>query len=133
MLRNKRNLVLDIFDYSGHKMCTLYDSTYNLVGQATDVVITTERNGWKELSFTLPTMYENESNIQEYNYRMGFLKADYRIRAKEWVDKDESKDKIDWFLISEPKVTHSAFSKDVAVKAGHISQLLKTKNLGLEF
>jgi len=36
-------------------------------------------------------------------------------------------------LISEPKVVHQAFSKDVSVTAGHISQLLKTKNLGLEF
>ena len=49
-----------------------------------------------------------------------------RIRAKD-------DDGVDWYLISEPKITHNAFSKDVSVKAGHISQLLKTKNLGLEF
>lgn len=54
------------------------------------------------------------------------MKADYRIRA---IDDDGT----DWFLISEPKVVHQAFSKNITVTAGHVSQLLKTKNLGLEF
>ena len=57
---------------------------------------------------------------------MSYLKADYRIRL---ID-DEG---IDWFIISEPKITHQAFSKNVSVSAGHVSQILKTKNLGLEF
>ena len=40
---------------------------------------------------------------------------------------------MDWYIISEPKITHQAFSKNVSVVAGHVSQMLKTKNLDLEF
>ena len=133
MLRHKRNLILDIYDYSGNKLCTLYDGTQNPSGQAHDVIVKTQRNGWKELSFSLPSTYENENGIWEDNYRASFLKADYRIRAKEWQGEDKDNAEIDWYLISEPKVSHEAFSKDISVRAGHIQQLLKTKNLGLEF
>lgn len=126
MLRYKRNLILDVYDYSGNKKCTLYDSTADISGQATDVVVTTERNGWKELSFTIPTTCESENGGQEENFRLQYLIADYRIRLKD-------DDGVDWYLISEPKVTHNVFSKNVQVNAGHIAQLLKTKNLGLEF
>ena len=125
MLRYKRNLVLDIFDYGKHKICTLYDNAVDTSGQATNVIVTTERNGWKVLSFDLPTTCETEEG-QQPNYRLDYLKADYMIRL---LDDDG----IDWYLISEPKVTHTNYSKNVSVTAGHISQLLKTKNMGLEF
>ena len=125
MLPEKRKLVLDVFDYSGNRLCTLYDNLSDVSGQATDVFVNTERNGWRELTFTIPTTCQTEEGEEE-NYRLSFLKADYRIRL---ID-DEG---TDWFLISEPKVIHSAFSKNVQVTAGHISQLLKVKNLGLEF
>lgn len=125
MKRYGRNLALDLFDYSGNKLCSLYDSGADLTGQATNVVISTERNGWRELSFTLPSTY-TENGEEKENYRVPFLKADYRIRA---VDDDGT----DWFIVSEPKVTHQAFSKNISVIAGHVSQILKTKNLGLEF
>lgn len=125
MNRYKRNLVLDIFDYSGNKLCSLYDSARDLSGQATNVVITTERNGWQELSFTLPSVYTEQGEERD-NYRLDFLQADYRIRA---IDDHGT----DWYIISEPKVTHQAFSKNISVTAGHVSQILKTKNLGLEF
>ena len=126
MLQHRRNLTLDIFDYANHKLCTLYDSSSDISGQAHDIVKRTERNGWKELSFSIPSVCENEEGQQVENFRLGFLKADYRIR---FID-DEG---LDWFLISEPKIKHVNFSKDVSVTAGHIAQLLKTKNLGLEF
>lgn len=58
----KYNLKLDIFDYSGRKICPLYDSSLDVDGQATNVVISTSRNGWKELSFTLPSVCVNEVN-----------------------------------------------------------------------
>lgn len=86
----------------------------------------TERNGWKELSFTIPGKCEDENGGLVDNFRIPFLKADYRIRAK---DDDE----VDWYLLSEPKIARSGFSKNVSVKADHISRLLKTANLGLEF
>lgn len=120
-----RYLKLDVYDYSGNKKCTLYDSENISSGQASDVYTVTERNGWKELEFTIPSTYQTEEGIKD-NYRLDFLKADYRIRLKS--DKE-----VDWFLISEPKIIHKAFSKDVSVTAGHIAQLLKTKNMALEF
>lgn len=120
-----RNLKLDIYDYSGNKICGLYDNASDLSGQATDVYVITERNGWRELSFMLPSTCQTEQG-EEPNFRLDFLKADYRIRLQD-------DDGEDWFLISEPKISHSAFSKNIQVTAGHIAQLLKTKNLGLEF
>lgn len=48
MISFSRTLTLDIFDYSGHKICGLYDNSSNVSGQASNVFVTTERNGWKE-------------------------------------------------------------------------------------
>lgn len=124
---NARNLTLDIYDYSKHKICNLYDNKSNASGQATDVCVTTERNGWKELSFTIPsTCTDIDKSSDSSNYRTQFLKADYLIRL---VDDYET----DWFIISEPRITHNAYAKNISVTAGHVSQLLKSKNLGLEF
>jgi len=79
MERQGRNVVLDIFDYSGNKKCNLYDGTYSGSGQATDVYVCTERNGWRELKFLIPSVIEG-ANGHEPNYRLNYLKADYRIR-----------------------------------------------------
>lgn len=106
MLRYRRNLILDIYDYAGNKQCTLYDSTSHQSGQAADVMVITERNGWKELSFTIPCLCESENGGQEENYRLEYLKGDYRIRMK-------TDDDVDWFLLSEPKITHQNYSKNV--------------------
>lgn len=125
MNNKERKLLIDICDYNGNVICSLYDNQSNVSGQATDVVKTTERNGWKELSFSIPSSYTDVDGPHE-NYRTQYLKADYKIRL---ID-DEG---IDWFIISEPKVTHNSFSKSYHVTAGHISQLLRLKNLGLEF
>lgn len=125
MKNKERTLYMDVFDYSGNRLCPLYDNGSDSSGQATDVYITTERNGWKELSFTLPSVCVTEDGT-EPNYRSDFLKSDYLIRI---ITDTET----DWFVISEPKITHSAYSKTIQVTAGHIAQRLKFKNLGLEF
>lgn len=122
----KRTLSLDIFDYSGNLIVNLYDSTNSMSGEAVDIHRVEERNGWKELSFTLPSMCIGEDGKEEENYRLKYLVADYKIRFKD--DKE-----TDWYLISEPKITHDNFSKTVEVVAGHIAQLLKTKKMSLEF
>ena len=122
---DKRYLTLDVYDYSGNKKVNLYDSTKQMSGEAVDIKKTEERNGWKELSFTLPTTCSGE-NGEEENYRLQFLIADYMIRF------DDGKE-VDWYIISEHTVQHNNFSKNVSVVAGHIAQLLKTKNMNLEF
>lgn len=125
MQENNSNFSLDVFDYAKRHLCSLYDKDVSISGQAAEVYVNVERNGWKELSFTLPSVCATENGF-EHNYRLDYLKADYLIRL---IDGCET----DWFIISEPKVIHNAFSKNVQVTAGHIAQLLKHKNLGLEF
>ena len=121
MLKGARNLVLDIFDYSGNKLVNLYDNATDVIGQATDVMVKRDRNGWKELSFSLQDKIEEEPN-----YRLDYLKADYKIRLQD----DEG---VDWYIISEPQVTHNNLAKVTSVVAGHVAQMLKLKNLGLVF
>ena len=125
MNTNIRNLRLDVCDYSGNVICNLYDNLSDTSGRATDVFVTSERNGWKELSFTIPSVIYTDEGMED-NYRLKYLIADYRIRL---MDDYET----DWYLISEPKITHDRFSKNISVIAGHISQLLKNKKMDLEF
>ena len=72
---DKRTLSLAICDYQQRVLCPLYDSESNVSGQAEDVFVTTERNGWKELSFSLPSVCQTEDGTEE-NYRLEYLKAD---------------------------------------------------------
>lgn len=124
-MQRKRKLCLTIYDYNNNVVCDLYDNKSDVSGQATDVYIDKERNGWKELSFTIPSTCIGEDGLEE-NYRLNYLIAEYQIKAVD--DK-----KTDWYVISEPNITRNNFSKNVSVKAGHVSQLLKHKNLDLEF
>ena len=48
------HIMLSVFDYSGNKMCELYDSENAIIGQAYDITFTEERGGMRELTFTLP-------------------------------------------------------------------------------
>ena len=48
ILRHRRKCVIDICDYEKSKVCPLYDNSADVIGQAFDVYVTTERNGWKE-------------------------------------------------------------------------------------
>lgn len=125
MNTNVRNLQLDVCDYSGNVLCNLYDNLSDKSGRATNVFVTSERNGWKELSFTIPSMINTDEGIEE-NYRLKYLIADYRIRLRDDYE-------TDWYLISEPKINHDTKSKNVSVTANHISQLLKQKKMDLEF
>lgn len=120
-----RKLTLDICDYNENSVCQLYDSRSNVLGQATDVFIQTERNGWKTLSFTLPSTYETEKGIEK-NHRLDYLIANWLIKADDDYE-------TDWYVISEPRIKHNAFSNNYEVTAGHISQTLKNKKYGLEF
>lgn len=121
---------MDICDYEGNVLCNIYDNTSDVSGQATDVFVKRERNGTKTLSFVLPSTCETSEGIED-NYRLTYLIADYKIRTQ--TKRVDGEIETDWYLISEPKVNHEAFSKKTTVTAKHISQLLSTKNLGLEF
>ena len=144
MQKGARCISLDVCDYTNNLLCNLYDSSSDISGQAFDVFVKTERNGFKELRFKLPSKCtevrytENatthelvEDGVEEAdNFRLQYLISDYRIRLL--VKSDDNAYETDWFLISENKITHD-FSKNYEVVASHISQLLRTKNLDLEF
>ena len=121
----KRKLTLAICDLNENVVCDLYDNRSYVSGQAENIFVKKERNGWKELTFDLPSTCMGE-NGEEKNYRLQYLIADYTIRFEDEYG-------VDWFVISGPKVTHKAFSQNIEVVAGHISQRLKMKKLDLEF
>lgn len=122
-----RKLTMDICDYSKNYVCNLYDSQANIIGQATDVFLQQQRNGWKQLSFNIPSVTIS-GNKPEKNYRLDYIKADYYIKVT-----GDVLDGQDYYVISQPKIQHSAFSTNVSVTCSHISSLLKLKNLGLQF
>ena len=126
MQGRNRILRLDVADYTNKIVCPLYDNSVDVSGQASDVIVTFERNGWKELSFSIPSKAYNSEGIEEDNFRLNYIIADYRLRII-------SDDGIDWFIISQAGIKHEAFSKKVSITAGHISQRLKNRALDLEF
>ena len=127
----KRGICVDVCDYTGKALCNLYDSTREVSGQAHDIYTHKERNGLKELRFSLPSECIGAEG-QEKNYRLDYLVNDFSLKVQ--TKKANSNNiETDWFLISEDKVTHNNFSKEYEVKARHISTLLNTKKLDLEF
>ncbi len=112
---------LSVFDYSGKKVCDLYDSNVSQAGQAFDISVTTELNGWKELNFSLPYIVNEQDN-----WRWKHIKAEYQVRLKEG-------DREDWFIITSPKKSKSSRKISGDVNCGHLSGVLKTKNLYMTF
>lgn len=126
----QRTITLDVCDYTNNTLCNLYDNLSDVSGQAYEVFVRTERNGYKEISFKIPSMCSTE-NGQDKNYRVDYLISDYRLKLCS-TDVD-GRQETDWFLLSETKVSHNNLTKSYDVKAFHVSHLLKTKNLELEF
>lgn len=121
----RQYLELDLFDYSNNKICSLYNSDSDISGQAADVRLTVERNGWKELSFTLPWKCFDGFNSSD-NFRIELIHPDYKIR---FLDRNG----IDWFVVNNYSISHNGHEKLLNVTAGHGSQFLKHKNLQLVF
>lgn len=125
----RRTLRVDVCNYLNEAVCNIYDSQTDVSGAAVDVFINKERNGWKELTFNIPSVCMTEIGLEE-NFRLQYLVAEYRLRTVETINGEEE---TDWYVISEPSVHHEAGAKNVSVTAGHISQTLKTKKMNLEF
>lgn len=126
----QRSITLDVCDYTNKPLCNLYDSLSDVSGQAHDVIVHTERNGRKEIRFKIPSTCFDEEGVSE-NFRIAYLISDYRLRLCSVNSRGVQE--TDWFLLSETKVTHSNFSQEYDVTSSHISSLLSTKNLDLEF
>lgn len=120
-MAKQKHITLDIFDYSRKKLCSLFDSTINAKGQAYDISVITEGNGWKEIEFSLPYLIS-----QARNFRWNFIKSEYYVRYSK-------NGKTDWFIIHAPKRLRNAKAITNTVRCSHISAELKTKNLYLTF
>lgn len=116
-----KHVSLSVFNYSRKKLCDLFDSAIRADGQAYDIILTSELNGWKEISFNIPYMINKFTN-----FRWKFIRNEYQLRLR--ID-----DKEDWFIIHSPKRSKNNKAISNNVKCSHISSILKTKNLYLAF
>jgi hypothetical protein len=57
------------------KLCNIYDSNAPATGDVYGIVFTTQMNGWKELSFTLPYRVNGEMNWREQ-----FIRAEHLVQ-----------------------------------------------------
>ena len=116
-----KRVSLAVFDYGRNKVCDLYDSSTQALGQAYDITYTEELNGWKEVSFTLPLMVNGERN-----FRWNFIRNEYKLRL---IVGDET----DWFVIQKPKRSRNGKAVTNVVNCPHISTTLKKKNIYFVF
>lgn len=116
-----KHVSLSIHNLTGQKVCDLYDSYLKAPGQAYSIQRTVERNGWKEMSFSLPYMIDHKAN-----FRWRYIRNEYRLRLKDGEEED-------WYIISEPKREKTSDRISGTVTCYHSSSVLKTKNLYLQF
>jgi hypothetical protein len=91
------------------KLCALYDSSAPATGDVYNIVVATQMNGWKELSFTLP--YHVDGAI---NWREPFICAEYLVKFA-------SGDQTDWYILDAPKQTHKGGVITLDVNCSHLS------------
>ena len=67
---------MGVYDYSGNKLCDLYDSQNDLRGQAYNIFFEEPmQDGIKTLEFSIPYMVDEKEN-----FRWNYLKSEYLIR-----------------------------------------------------
>ena len=110
-----------MFDYNRKKVCDLYDSSTNALGQAYGITYSEELNGWKEVSFTLPLMVNGEKN-----FRWNYIRNEYKLRLTIGQS-------TDWFVIQKPKRSKNGKTITNVVTCPHESTMLKKKNIYLTF
>lgn len=109
---------LGIYDYDREKICELYDSNLDFVGQAYDITNTEQTNGLHSLSFSIPYMIDGENT----NFRWDYMKSDYLIRYTE-------DDKKIWFVADKPQKSKSGKKIIGTVTCNGYETLMKTRNI----
>lgn len=142
---------IGVFDYQRNKLCDLYDSQNDLVGQAYGIKVTTDWNGTHTLEFNIPYVIDaSNSNIGStddaiygsgiygksrygvyskrvnHNFRWDFLKSDYVIRYT-------CGSKNLWFVANKPQKAKSGKKIYGAVTCYGFENLLKTRNIYMSF
>lgn len=138
---------LGIYDYDRTKICELYDSNVDLLGQAYDIKYTEDNDGYHTLEFNIPFMIDakqaNAENLGSYygkaiwgtsrfgiagadsdvnNFRWDFLRSDYLIRYTE-------DDKNVWFVANKPTKSKSSKKITGSATCSGFESLLKTRNI----
>ena len=142
---------LGVYDYDREKICDLYDSRTELIGQAYDIKVSKDINGQNTLEFSLPYISEAKNvtadelsavfgissyGIERYNqvigamsnqnFRWAFMKSDFMIRYT-------CGEKSIWFVASKPKKNRTNKAIYGTVTCNGIESLLKTRNIYLSF
>lgn len=118
---NHENMTLSVYDYTNTKVGTIYAPKIQNQGFATDIVLTNNSSGWKEISFSILKKVDGVNNPL-----VEFLVNEYFLV----VDDGQYRDK---FIISEPNISHTKNSLSIDVKCNHVSARLRTKKLYLVF
>ena len=139
---------LGVYDYKRNKLCDLYDSEIDLIGQAYGITVTEDFNGYHTLEFQLPYTISGTStqfgdDVSRYgmaiygvsrfsagprkirggyNFRWDFLRSDYIIRYT-------CDSKVTWFVASKPSKSKSGKKIFGKVTCNGTESLLKTRNL----
>lgn len=106
---------LSVCDYSGNILMDLYHSESPANGQAFDIQIIKERNGWKEVTFSLPLEIETDEGIRR-NHRLDCIQNERMLRIVE--DGYE-----DFYFIAQPDWANSGGKKSISVYCGHVSSI----------
>lgn len=143
---------IGVYDYDRNKLCDLYDSQNDLIGQAYEIRVSKDWNGNNTLEFCIPYMLNVKSDINNdgsaalfgsgiygrsrfgigtthvsnRNFRWDFLKSDYMIRYT-------CGDKNIWFVASKPKKCKSGKKIYGSVVCNGLESLLKTRNIYMVF
>lgn len=116
-----RKVNLSIHDPARRKLCELYDSKSPTIGQAYDIILESQMNGWKELSFSLPYLVEGKEN-----WRNAFVRGEFLVRL--------TLDGVtDWYIIHAPSKSHKGQTLGYSITCSHLSSLLNKKNLFVYF
>ena len=143
---------LGVYDYDQNKVCELYDSEVELVGQAFDIKYSVDMNGYHTLDFSIPYMIDGAKvvgsdieslygsaiyginkfgtsgggNIKLRNYRWDYLRSDYLIRYT-------CGNQNVWFVANKPVKSKSSKKIVGSVACSGFESLLKTRNIYMIF
>lgn len=118
----KGNVQLSVYSPFGKKLCELYNSACQFSGQASDLSIKKTIGEIHTLTFSLPTVIENEDGALVDNFRWEFIKNENLV----YVTMD---DVTDVYRIKTPEDTVSGKQHSMTVTCLHRSENLKSRNL----
>lgn len=110
--------LIAVHDFTGKRLCTVFDSTIPQIGSAYSIKINKEINGWKDLEFTVGR-YDANGNK---NYRCNYLNNENYIYLYE-------DDVLDIYCIKTPVDSHETSKLYITCACNHISEELKARNL----